>query len=112
MNPTERRTASSSSTTWTSFASELITFSGPLDGEVEGGPAIRRRIAPDAAAMPFDDRSADRQADAHTCLLGRDERLEQLRCNSLADPAAGVLDANLDKARRLGLGRDPERTDR
>ena len=49
-------------------------------------PPFGRRFEPDAAAMSLDDRPADRQADAHPALLGRDKRLKQLGRDGFADP--------------------------
>ena len=66
-------------------------------------PPLSRRLEPDAAAMRFDDRPADRQADAHAVRLGRDERLEQLRRDRRRDAGAGILDDDLDQP--LGAAR-------
>ena len=56
-------------------------FALPRVGKVKwkAVPPWLAGFEPDPAAMRLDDRPADRKADAHAVLLGRDERLEQLR---------------------------------
>src|SRR5258705_3967750 len=48
------------------------------------------RDRPQPSAVGFDDRAADRQADAHALGLGRVEWLEQTREALRAQPRAGV----------------------
>src|SRR5437660_7932816 len=98
MNPTERRTAASSSTRCTSRSPEsVIGHLGYRQCEPENRAAFRVRFEPDAAAVRFDDRAADRKADSHAGLLGRDERLEKLRRQCVADTGTGVLDVDGDE---------------
>src|SRR5437763_6614827 len=112
MNPIDRRTASSSSTRCTNLSSELAIATPRWQCELEYRASVPRALAPDSAAMRLDDGPADRQADTHAGLLGRDERLEQLRRHGLADSRASVPDADRDEALRLRGARDGQRAHR
>ena len=67
---------------------------------MEDRPGVLAGLAPDAAAMSFDNGSADRQANAHPVRFGAYERLEELRRDRLADAAAAILDADRDETPR------------
>src|SRR5689334_12286864 len=64
----------------------------------EGGPGADLALHRDAAAMTIDDAVNDRQAEARTLadVLGREERIEDLRDHVGRDPGAVVGDGDLD----------------
>src|SRR3954462_1468690 len=64
--------------------------------EAEDGATARIGLAPDPAAMAFDDGARDRQADAHAVPLGGHERLKKLLGEFRRDARAGVGYADLD----------------
>ena len=52
---------------------------------------VRPRLEPDPTSLGFDNRPADREADSHSSLFRRDERLEQSLDNGFVDACPGVL---------------------
>src|SRR5262249_58064670 len=91
-NESECRTASSSSTTWTTGLdgmADLLVGHG-LQGEAENRTAARVAVGSDLPAMRLDDGARDRQTHPHAVALGRDEGLEQLRCDLGRDAGAGI----------------------
>src|SRR5262245_49617253 len=109
-NASESRTASSSSITCTRLviAEILVRYSGHR--EAEHGAATLVGLHGDLAAVAFDDRARDRQANAHPVALGRDERLEELRRNFGGDAGAGVRYADFDQFSFAWSARDQKLT--
>src|SRR2546423_127893 len=69
---------------------------GWRQGHMKCGASIFVRCSPDAAAVRFYNRVANRQADSHTFLLGCDERLEEPAHDLRRQTGAGIGDRNLD----------------
>src|SRR5262245_32620885 len=106
MRPSALRIPASSSTTWTVAyfpARAPIPIPRPLYRARDGGRHRRKTHAEDGAAssiaarldaptVRLDDRPHDRQAEAHAVLLGREERLEDLRQALRRNPRAGIGD--------------------
>jgi hypothetical protein len=71
---------------------------------MEARPAAAGQIRrPQPTAVRFDDRSADREADAHAALLGREEALKQVVELTCGYAKTSVLYLRVDRF-RLGLG--------
>src|SRR5687767_10500589 len=80
MNPADRRIASSSSTRWMVRLRLIFLLRTCLhQGKTEYCATGGSRLGPDPAAMRFDDRPADREAEAHALVLAADECLKELR---------------------------------
>src|SRR3546814_9103589 len=80
-------------------------FAGGLPGqpEAEDGAALGIGFGPQAAVVGFDDRTADRQTDAHAVLLAGDKWREQSLGDPRRDARAGIADGDLVNA-VLGKG--------
>jgi hypothetical protein len=69
---------------------------GNRQHDAKNRPTSEVLFRPDTAAMRLDNRIADRQADTHAGLFGRDKRLEQPFANVVGEPGPIVADADLD----------------
>ena len=86
----ERRVSGSSTTKSVGSAGAPVT-APLLDGqdEPEGGPPAGMRIRRYFSAVGFDDRAADRRAEANALLLRGHEGLEQTGSEILSETGAG-----------------------
>src|SRR3954452_18878611 len=78
--------------------------------EAKGRSARRIDLSPHTADMGFDDRAADRQADAHAGLFGRKESLKEILLDVLLEPASSSGNHNFDYvivSQSVGLHRPP-----
>src|SRR5437763_7101670 len=98
-NVSESRTASSSSMTWTRLvdciAEILVRYPWHREAKHRATPLVR--LHGDLAAVVFDDRARDRQADSHPVALGRHERMKELRRNLRRDAGAAVGDTDFQQ---------------
>jgi hypothetical protein len=76
-------------------------------GELHGDARPDVRGGPQPPPVRLDDRTADREAHAHACGLGRIKRLEEPRQTLRVQADAGVLDGDEHVAGFMGLGLDP-----
>src|SRR4029078_8461887 len=73
-----------------------------LKRELEDRPAGGMISTPNRSAVSLDDLSDDRESHPHTAGLGRVEGLEDRLLGPLSHTRAGVLDADVNRARVLG----------
>src|SRR3546814_5697975 len=76
-----------------------------LQREMKLGAAVVARLHPDAAAVRFDDRAADRQAQPHAPRLGADEGGEQSSGTVGGHAGTGIGDDHPDETRLVGAAR-------
>src|SRR4029077_8605996 len=109
-NASDWRTASSSSMTCTRLVGCIaeVLVRDAWHGEAKHRAASLIRLDDDLSAMVFDDGARNRQPDAHSQSLGRDEGLEQLGGNLRRDAEAAVGDADFEQVAIACAARDQQ----
>src|SRR3954451_13272437 len=95
----DRRTAASSSTTWTvrSADTRLSAIHPGPEGEEENRSATRIRFAPEPTPVRLHDRAADHEAQPHPVALARDEWPEQFAGHFFRQSGTAVRNGDLNR---------------